>query len=65
MAGVLVLNYVLWKRRGRGWRRHVDAFIAVLQPYVDEPVTAATRACTTPRARKSSASHAVAARVAG
>ena len=39
MLGVLALNFVLWRRRGRGWRPHVDAFIAVLQPYVPEPVT--------------------------
>lgn len=38
VAGVLVLNYVIWKRRGRGWREHVDAFNAVVQPYVPEPV---------------------------
>lgn len=38
MAGVLGLNYFLWRRRGRGWRTHVDAFLAVLQPHVPEPV---------------------------
>lgn len=38
MAAMLLLNFVIWKRRGRGWRRHVDAFVAVLQPYVPEPV---------------------------
>lgn len=38
MAGVLVFNFLLWKRRGRGWRRHVDDFIAVLAPRVPEPV---------------------------
>lgn len=38
MAGVLGLNLFLWRRRGRGWRTHVDAFLAVLQPYVSEPL---------------------------
>lgn len=38
VAAVLLLNLFLWKRRARGWRRHVDAFVAVVQPYVPEPV---------------------------
>jgi len=38
MAGILGLNFFLWKRRGRGWRRHVDDFVRVLQPHVGEPV---------------------------
>ncbi|HWL38331.1 MAG TPA: hypothetical protein VNQ77_19240 [Frankiaceae bacterium] len=38
MVGMLGLNFFLWKRRGRGWRTHVDAFLAVLQPYVPEPL---------------------------
>lgn len=37
-AGMLLLNYVLWRRRGRGWRRHVDALIAVVGPHVPERV---------------------------
>ncbi len=37
-AGMLAVNLAIWKSRGRGWRRHVDALIAVLQPYVPEPV---------------------------
>lgn len=39
MAGVLALNLVIWKSRGRGWRRHVDDVIRVLQPHVGEPIT--------------------------
>lgn len=38
MAGMLALNLYLWKRRGRGWRTHVLAFVSVVQPYVPEPV---------------------------
>lgn len=39
VLAVLALNFYLWKRRASGWRKHVDDFIAVVQPYVDEPVT--------------------------
>lgn len=35
---VLLLNFYLWRRRGRGWRTHVDALIRVVQPHVPEPV---------------------------
>lgn len=38
IPAVLLLNYALWRRRGRGWQRHVAAFKAVVQPYVPEPV---------------------------
>jgi hypothetical protein len=38
MAGMLALNYFIWKSRGRGWRKHVDAFIRTIQPRIPEPV---------------------------
>ena len=38
MAGMLVLNYFIWRSRGRGWRKHVDAFIGAIQPRIPEPV---------------------------